>query len=254
MEFELKFIKKYAKVWMFLVLVILAAALNGVFGWTDILANPESLPALRQALRDNLPKAMLIYTALTIAGCVALALPGVVFAVAAGVLFGPLWGTAACSVATTLGACLAFLAGRYFLRDAVKPLVMKNKYIRRFFFEESGKSGVFLLMLTRLVPIFPYNLQNFAYGVTDIDFGSYALYSFVFMLPGTAAYVIAAAGVSDSRNRVLYLGVAVALLLAVTGASLYLKRRGVDKEPPGDLSEPPGAEGDVSHEGISPVE
>jgi uncharacterized membrane protein YdjX (TVP38/TMEM64 family) len=208
--------------------VILAPALNGIFGWTDILANPESLPALRQALRDNLPKAMLIYTALTIAGCVALALQGVVFANAAGVLFGPLWGTVACSAATTAGACLAFLVGRYFLRDAVKPLVMKNKYIRRFFFEESGKSDIFLLALTRLVPIFPYNLQNFAYGVTDIGFGPYALYSFVFMLPGTAVYVVAAAGVSDSRNRVLYLGVAAVLLLAVAGASLRLRKRGVD--------------------------
>ena len=227
----MNFIRKHVKVWIFLFLAVLILVLNVIFGWTDILSAPQNLPALQQALQEDLFRAMLIYTAVTIAGCVVLALPGLIFAVAAGVLFGPLWGTVACSVATTLGACLAFLAGRYFLQDTVKPLVMKNKYIRRFFFEESGKSDLFLLMLTRLVPIFPYNLQNFAYGITDIRFGPYALYSFVFMLPGTAAYVIAAAGIGDARNRFLYLGTAAVLLVAVTVISLRLKKRSLNKVP-----------------------
>ena len=225
----MKLIKKYVRVWIFLVLIILILVLNHMFGWSDILMNPESLPALRQALKDNLFEALLIYTVVTIAGCVLLALPGVVFAIAAGVLFGPLWGTVACSLGTTVGACLAFLAGRYFLRDAVKPLAMKSKVLRRFLFEESGKSDIFLLMLTRLVPIFPYNLQNFAYGITDIGFWPYALYSLVFMLPGTAAYVIAAAGITGGRNRALYLGIAAALLVAVTAISLLLKKRSMGK-------------------------
>jgi uncharacterized membrane protein YdjX (TVP38/TMEM64 family) len=222
---QMKHLKRYARLWVFLALIVLVLVLNAVFGWTDVLSNPEGLPVLQRALQDNMPVAILIYIGVAMVGCVVLALPGVVFAIAAGALFGPLWGTIACSTATTLGACLAFLAGRYFLQDAVKPLVMKNKYIRKFFFENSGQNDLFLLMITRLVPVFPYNLQNFAYGITDIGFGPFALYSLVFMLPGTAAYVIAAAGITDSHNRLLYLGVAALLLVVVTGVSLFLKNR-----------------------------
>jgi len=225
-------LKKYIKVLAFLALILLTLLLNAQYRWTDVLSSPEGFPALQQALQENLIRAMLIYIGVTVTGCVALALPGLVFAVAAGALFGPLWGTIACSIATTLGACLAFIAGRYFLRDAVKPIVMRNRLIRRFLFEESGKNDLFLLMLTRLVPVFPYNVQNFAYGITDIGFRPYALYSFVFMLPGTAAYVIAAAGISDSRNRFAYLGTAAALLALVTVVSLMLKKRAMPKEKP----------------------
>jgi uncharacterized membrane protein YdjX (TVP38/TMEM64 family) len=217
--------QKHARLWIFLPLVALAVVLNGMFGWSAALAKPENLSALRRMVAENLPLALLAYVALTVVGCVVLALPGVVFAITAGALFGPWWGTLACSVATTLGACLAFWAGRYFLRGSVKPLLMKNKHLRRVLLEESGKHDVFLLALTRLVPIFPFNLQNFAYGVTNIGFWPYAWYSFAFMLPGTAAYVFAAAGLSDSRGRLLYFAVALVLFLILGLASGLLKKR-----------------------------
>ena len=220
-------IKKHLKPLSLLAIALPVTALNFIFGWTNLLSNPESLPFMQQALQENFVKAIIVYIVLTMAGCVILALPGVIFAVAAGIIFGPLWGTVACSVATTLGACFAFLVARYFMRDAVKPLVIKNKYIRRVFFEEHKKNDLFILMLTRLFPVFPYNLQNFAYGITDMRFGVYALYSFVFMLPGTAAYVIAAAGMRDSLNRFLYFGVAALLLGSVTAVALILKKRGL---------------------------
>ena len=238
-------LKKYTRVWAFLGLVVLVMLLNTFFGWTDTLASPEHLPALRQALQENLAKALLLYIVVAMVGCVVLALPGIVFAIAAGVLFGPVWGTLACLVATTLGASLAFLAGRYFLQDAIKPLVLKNKYIRRFFFEESGKSDLFLLMLTRLLPLFPYNLQNFAYGITDIAFWPYTFYSFVFMLPGTAAYVLAAAGVTSGQNRWLYVGIAAILLVLVGGAALLLKNHGFGKEKPHREAEIEGSNGGI---------
>ena len=55
---------------------------------------------------------------------------------------------------------------------------MKNKYLRRWLFEETEKSDILILFITRTIPIFPYNLQNFAYGVTDIKFGRYTLFTF----------------------------------------------------------------------------
>lgn len=115
---------------------------------------------------ENLPAAIFIYLVVTAVGSVAFALPGISFAILAGLLFGPVLGTICCTVAATLGAVAAFLLGRYFLKDTVGAAARKNPYLRRLLFDETGKKQIWILMITRLVPLFPYNLQNFAYGVT----------------------------------------------------------------------------------------
>lgn len=179
-------------------------------------------------VQDNLALAIGIYMAVTIVGSVVLALPGITFAILAGLLFGPVLGTICCSIGATAGAVLAFVAGRFFLKDSIKPAAMKNKYLKKWLFDESGKNQLFILMITRLVPLFPYNLQNFAYGVTDIGFWTYTAGSFVFMLPGTAMYTIGTAGIADEKNRVLYIGIAVILAAVVLGIGFYFKKRYVE--------------------------
>ena len=84
---------------------------------------------------------------------------------------------------------------------------------------------MFLLAVTRLVPLFPFNLQNFAYGVTDIRFAPYALYSALFILPGTAAYTIGAAGIVDGENRVLLIAIAVVLFAVSFAVAWFLKKK-----------------------------
>lgn len=207
--------------------------LNRMFGWSDYLGDMDNLRFLEQTVKKNLLPAALLYVGLTIISCVALALPGVTFAILAGVLFGPVLGTVLCSAATTIGAMIAFLVGRYFLKDSIKPVVQKNKYLKRWLFDESGKNDLFVLMITRLVPLFPYNLQNFAYGVTDILFAKYAVYSFLFMLPGTAMYTIGSAGIADAENRILYIGIAVLLAAAVLTAAAFFRKKYVQAEPEG---------------------
>lgn len=211
--------------WAFLGLVVLVLISDSIFGWSEYLTNQEALPAMHFALEHNIAIALLLYGVLTVIGCVLLALPGVTFAIAAGVLFGPVWGTLACWLAVTLGASLSFLVGRYFLKDALKPKLEKNRYLNRLLFEGVGQSDVFLLAITRLVPLFPYNLQNFAYGITDIRFLPYALYSALFMLPGTAAYTVGAAGVASPDRRGPYLIFAGALLAMVLVTSFILKKK-----------------------------
>ncbi|MEI3218706.1 MAG: VTT domain-containing protein [Lachnoclostridium sp.] len=166
-----------------------------------------------------------IYVAITIVGCVVLALPGITFAVFAGLIFGSVLGTALCSFATTIGAALAFLVGRFFLKDSVKPMVEKNKYLKKLLFDESGKNEIVILMITRLVPIFPYNLQNFAYGITDIHFWQYTLFSFIFMLPGTALFTVGTAGLTSGGNKWIYLVVVVLLAVFVFGMGYWLKKK-----------------------------
>lgn len=221
---------KNKKLWIFAIIVIAILILDRIFGWSVWLGNRENLSFLSEIVNDNLPLAILIYTAVTIVSCVILALPGVTFAIIAGLIFGPFLGTICCSVATTLGAMLAFIVGRFFLKDSIKPTAEKNKYLKKWLFDESGKNELFVLMITRLVPLFPYNLQNFAYGVTDISFATYSLGSLIFMLPGTAMYTIGFAGLADKEHRWLYFGIALLLAAAVFRMSAVLKRKYVGTE------------------------
>ena len=222
---------KNKKLWIFIGLVAVILVLNHIFGWSSYLGDTDNLAFLKNMIQDNLPGAIAIYMAVTIIGSVVLALPGVTFAILAGLIFGPVLGTVLCTVSATAGAVLAFLAGRFFLRDSIRPAAMKNKYLKKWLFDESGKNQLFVLMITRLVPLFPYNLQNFAYGVTDISFVTYTVGSFVFMIPGTAIYTIGPAGFADAENRMLYIGVALAIAVVVVFAGIILKKKYIQEEP-----------------------
>lgn len=214
------------KALVFAAVLIGLLVLSALLGWGDALQNGQLMDALSQQVAEHPVRTALIYVAASLVGCVALALPGVVFALVAGVVFGPLWGTLLCWLAVSVGACLAFVAGRHFLQDAIKPRLRKYALLNRLLFEGVRKSDVYLLAITRLIPIFPYNLQNFAYGITDIAFAPYTFYSALFLLPGTAVYTIAAAGLVDSSNRLLCFGIAVGLLLVTLLVAVLLKRRG----------------------------
>lgn len=217
--------KKKGKIIIFGLLIILILVLNHYFGWSDYLSDMENLMFLKKTVEDNFLWALCIYIILTIIGCVVLALPGITFAVAAGILFGPVMGIFACLTATTLGAMLAFLVGRFFLKEAVKPMLEKNKLLKKLLFSEDGKSDMIVLMITRMVPVFPYNLQNFAYGITDIGFWKYSIFTFIFMLPGVSFFTIGSAGLTAEGDKWKYFLAAGVLAAAVTAAGLLIQKK-----------------------------
>lgn len=221
----MNFLKKYSKPIILLAVLAAILVLDRIYGWSGYLGNVENLQFLLDIVQENLLEAALIYSVLTIIGCVVLALPGITFAVFAGILFGPWLGTFVCLVATTLGAILAFLVGRFFLRDSIKPLVMKNKWMKKVLFDDAGRSDIVVLMITRLVPVFPYNLQNFAYGITDISLAAYSAYTFLFMLPGVALFTIGSAGFTAEGNRWMYFAAAGVLLVVVFGLGWFVKKK-----------------------------
>ena len=216
---------KNKKVIIFIVIIIGILILNHQCGWSDYLGDTNNLYFLKEMCQNNLFHAALIYIIITVISCVALALPGITFAVFAGMIFGPFLGIVFCLFATTIGASIAFLVGRFFLKDAIKPLVEKNKYLKKLLFDESGNSDMILLMITRLVPIFPYNLQNFAYGITHIGFWKYTIYTFVFMLPGVAFITIGAAGLTAESNKWMYFTIAGILFAAVFLIGYILQKK-----------------------------
>lgn len=217
--------KKSFKISVFIIIIIAVCIIDKHFGCSSYLCNMDNLKFLTQLVDENLFLALSIYTIITIVGCVVLALPGITFAVLAGMMLGPVYGIFACLFATTLGAAIAFLVGRFFLKDSIKPMLEKNKLLKKLLFSEDGKSDIVILMITRMVPIFPYNLQNFAYGITNIGFFEYTLYTFIFMFPGVSFFTIGAAGLTAGDDKWKYFAIAGILAIIVTTMGVFIKKK-----------------------------
>jgi uncharacterized membrane protein YdjX (TVP38/TMEM64 family) len=145
-----------------------------------------------------------------------------------GLAFGPLRGTLYVSVGATAGAALAFLAARYAARGLVEGWIARSPRLRRLDAAVT-RHGWRILMLTRLVPLFPFNLQNFAYGLTRIRFVPYVLLTWVCILPATAAFTLAgdalAGGGGPPRRLLGGLAVAGLLIVAVSLIPRWLMAR-----------------------------
>lgn len=117
-----------------------------------------------------------------------LLLPASVLTLGAGFLYGPLWGTLLVSPLSVAAASIAFLLGRTVARRQVEKRIEGNA---RFAAVDRavGESGFRIVLLLRLSPVIPFNILNYALGLTRVRFGTYLLASFLGMLPGTFLYV-----------------------------------------------------------------
>jgi uncharacterized membrane protein YdjX (TVP38/TMEM64 family) len=114
-------------------------------------------------------------------------LPGSILTLGAGVVFGVVMGSLYVFIGATIGATAAFLVGRYLARGWVAKKIAGNQKFRAID-EAVGREGLKIVLLTRLSPIFPFNLLNYAYGVTGVSLKDYVLAS-IGMIPGTIMYV-----------------------------------------------------------------
>lgn len=177
-----------------------------------------------------------------------LLLPGSVLTLAAGFAYGPLWGTLLISPVSVTAATLAFLLGRFVFRGWVSRRVEQDPRFRAID-KAVGENGFKIVLLLRLSPLFPFNLLNYALGVTGVPLGSYVLASFIGMLPGTFLYVYLGSLVTNASEitsgtaragaagQALYFAGLVATL-AVTVIVTRVARKA--------LREAIGAAGDVS--------
>lgn len=158
---------------------------------------------------------VLIYTA-----AVVLALPGSLLTLAGGALFGVAYGVALVSIASTLGASFDFLISRYVAREAVSRWLGDNKQFRKL--ETLARErGAVIVALTRLVPLFPFNLLNYGFGLTAVPFRTYVFWSWLCMLPGTVLYVAGSDAIFSGleRGRVPW---NIVLVFALVGGLLAL--------------------------------
>ncbi len=115
-------------------------------------------------------------------------LPGWILTVGAGALFGVVEGLVVVSIGSTLGATAAFLVGRYVARDWVARRIEGNTTVEAID-EAVGREGGKIVGLTRLSPVVPFNLLNYALVLTGVSLRAFVLASWIGMLPGTLLYV-----------------------------------------------------------------
>lgn len=169
---------KYSLVWIVLVSTLTVAAVMGALFYFDL---DERLIAVLQWLESRGWQASLLFILIMAAAIVLLA-PGVIFTMGAGFVFGVVKGTLLVIAGTVLGATLAFLIARYlfgprpsrWLMSHIKPPDL-GEILR--------DEGWRMVMLTRLVPLFPFKLSNYFFGLTPLRLRDFVLGNLIGIIP-----------------------------------------------------------------------
>ncbi len=112
-----------------------------------------------------------------------LLIPGSLLTLGGGALYGVIWGSVYVVIAASLGATVAFLIGRYFARNWVIHKIQGYPKFQAID-QAVAREGLKIVLLTRLSPVFPFNLLNYAFGVTRVSLKDYIIGS-IGMIPGT---------------------------------------------------------------------
>jgi uncharacterized membrane protein YdjX (TVP38/TMEM64 family) len=164
----------------------------------------------------------------------ALFLPGLPITIAGGILFGPFWGVVYTITSATAGACVAFLISRYVARGWIEQKLRSPRW--RQLDEGVEKHGWKIVAVTRLIPLFPFNLLNYAFGLSKIKFVHYALSTFFCMLPACIAFIVFSSSLLDLfRGRVSPAFIIGLVLLILVSLIPALYNRLKDKRRNGNL-------------------
>ena len=209
-----------------LALLIIFFVLNrsGAFRYISL----ENIKALKEWIGDFGLFGPLVYILLYIVACIFF-LPGLPITVLGGIVFGPLMGTIYTVIGAGLGLSSAFLVARYLFRESIERKFSDSKIFQKI---DQGvkRQGWRILMTTRLVPIFPFNVQNYIYGLTGIGFWQYSILSVIFIIPGTAAYTLSAGAIASgegfSAKNLTYLGIGAICFVFISLIPKFLNKNG----------------------------
>jgi uncharacterized membrane protein YdjX (TVP38/TMEM64 family) len=151
-------------------------------------------------------------------------IPGFPLTIAGGALFGPVWGTMYTLIGATSGATFAFFIARYLAAEWVEQ---RSQGIVKKLKEGVEQESWRFVAFTRLVPLFPFNLLNYAFGLTKIKPLHYIVTSFFAMLPGAAAYSFVGYAGRESavggEGLALKVAAALGLLIFVTTIPKFIR-------------------------------
>ena len=223
-----KNVGKIVGIGLTLVAVVAVARLTGLSEYISL----DGLSRLRDWIDGFGVAAPVVFIAIYGVATVAF-LPGTPLSLLAGLVFGPVLGTLWAVIGATIGATLAFLVGRYAARGLVEGWTANNERLKKLD-EGVEKQGWRMLLITRLVPVFPFNLQNYAYGITKIGLGTYVVLTAVCIIPGAAVYTFAGGSLASAQQNLtrtfIYLGVAAVFFVAVSLIPSWIRRRNRDEE------------------------
>lgn len=195
--------------------------------------------ALADRLRGMGWVGIALFIAIYVVAEVAL-LPGSLFTLAAGFAYGPVGGLLVASPASVLAATVAFLLGRTVLRDWIRARI--HRYPKAQALDTAiGTNSFKLILLLRLSPVIPFNILNYALGLSDAKVGRYVVASFVGMLPGTWLYVylgslattaaqLTAAGQTESPQKLILTGVGLVSTVLVVVLVTRAAQRALDEQ------------------------
>jgi len=203
--------------------LLLALALAAMAVAAAALGLGERLSALRGWIEGLGPAGPVVF-ALVYALATVAAVPASLLTVAAGAMFGSAVGVATVIAGATAGAAGAFAVARWVARDAVAAWLARSERFGRLD-AMTERHGAVIVAITRLVPLFPFNLLNYGFGLTRVRFVTYLLWSFLCMLPGTVLYVVGADALTQGLSEGRVPWTLVAALVAAFAALALLVRR-----------------------------
>lgn len=216
-----------------LIVVVLIIGLGFFIAWrTGLVEKIKDVEAMQEFFKSYGFLGYLIFILVFIASCVFM-LPGSMLTIIAGIAFGPLFGGVVSLIGATLGATAAFLVSKYVARGMIEDKIGKNEMFKKI---DDGveKNGTSFLILTRLVPVFPFSFQNYAYGLTKINLGTYFIVSFICMAPGAFIYAYMAGEIVTngfSLSLLVKFAVAGILLFLVSLVPKYIaKKKGINMD------------------------
>lgn len=158
-------------------------------------------------------------------------LPASVVTLGAGFVFGVVKGSILVFIGAMLGATAAFLIGRFIARDWIAKKVEGNRFFSALD-NAIAKEGLKLIFLIRLSPAFPFNLLNYALGLTKVSLPNYVLGT-TGIIPGTIMYVylgslvgdLAMLGTGDApSNPIIDWTIKILIFVTVVAISLYIAK------------------------------
>lgn len=206
-----------------LLVVILVARLTGLTQYISL----DGLERLQAWIDGFGAVAPLVFIVLYIVATVFF-LPGTPLTLLAGLVFGPIFGALWTLIGASVGATLAFLTGRYATRGLVESWTENNERIKKLD-EGVERHGWRMLLITRLVPLFPFNLQNYAYGLTSVGLGTYVLLTTICIIPGVIVYAFAGGSLATAQDNLtttfIYLGIAAVFFVIISLIPGRLQKR-----------------------------
>ena len=196
-----------------LIPMVLFAALAVCSIWAGSAVTPQQL---QEAINHCGSWAAIAYMGLFTA-LPAFFFPVAVLALAGGLLFGLWWGSVYTFIGAILNCTLMFLLARYAGREKVEGLIQKklSPHWQQRLRNLNSSGGFALLVILRLIPAVPYNLINYAFGLTAMPYRTYILGSAIGIIPGTLAFINIGDKALDVTSPDFWIAIGLLLLLLV---------------------------------------